>query len=399
MLKTWRWARPKLDPVIVLGGIGVMLIGGALRERPHMASMGDFGVGKSALNGLIKGIVGSALIDAANATEAGVRQHMGLDALPVAIDEFEATEDNRRVNGILDLARLAYSGARLLRGGQDHKGVEFIARNAFFCSGINLPPMNSANMSRFAVLDLRRLEVSGDTPPPVIQEEWGRMLLRALMDAWPNFHGIHADWKRVLQGADLSGRHQDTYGTLLAIAQVMLGIDDMEDMGLPIANAEALGTLIAEATSEERASQIDNWRECLEHLLGAPIDALKNGRRLTIGALTEPLENTDRTEIDLEPVREGVAQAGCAIILEEEPGNPLSRPRYLLAVPPKGPLLEKLFAGKKWQGGGWFRALKQAPEAIVRHGPRGKVVKINRSAERCLLIDLRAYDQHVPTGG
>lgn len=396
MLRTWKWERPKLDPIIVLGGIGVMIIGGALRERPHMASMGDFGVGKSALNALIKGIVGSALIDVANATEAGIRQHMGLDALPVAIDEFEATEDNRRVNAILDLARIAYSGARMVRGGQDHKGVEFIARNAFFCSGINLPTMNSANLSRFAVLDLRRLEVTGDTPPPVMQEEWGRMLLRSLMDEWPKFHAIHADWRRILSVAGLSGRHQDTYGTLFAVAQLLLGLDDMEKLGLPIShNPEALGEMIAAATADERASQIDNWRDCLEHLIGSPIDQLKNGKRATLGALTELLDISYGVDGDLDVVREGCAHAGVGLVIEDDASAPIGKYRYLLAVPPKGPLLEKIFAGKKWQSGGWFRALKQAPETIVRRGPQGKVVKINRASERCLLIDLRAYDKHM----
>ncbi|WP_398473079.1 hypothetical protein, partial [Tardiphaga sp.] len=192
MLQTWTWERPLLDPLLALGAIGVMLLGGALSHRPHLAAMGDFGVGKSSLQDLIKGVLGTALIRAENATEAGVRQHMGLDCLPVALDEFEAKEDNRRAMALLELARQAYSGGTILRGGQDHKGVLFIARNAFFCSGINMPPMLPQDKSRFAVLNLGKIKV-GQKPPGAIQEEWGRMLLRALMDAWPDYARIHGD--------------------------------------------------------------------------------------------------------------------------------------------------------------------------------------------------------------
>jgi hypothetical protein len=232
LLTSWSWRRPTLDPVLALGGIGCMLLSGALPWRSHIAAMGERGTGKSSLQALFKGLLGSVLIDAANATEAGIRQHMGLDALPVGIDEFEASDDNRRATAIIELARIACSGGRLLRGGADHKGVEFHARNTLFCSGILLPPMKAADLSRFAVLHLDRLNV-GDKPPPVVEADDGRMLLRALMDAWPDFQRAYSDWRAVLRGAGdlLEGRAQDTYGTLLSIAELMLGPEALDALG------------------------------------------------------------------------------------------------------------------------------------------------------------------------
>jgi hypothetical protein len=61
MLNTWSFERGAIDAVIAIGGIGVMLVGGALRQRPHIAAMGDFGVGKTELNLFIKAIVAEAL--------------------------------------------------------------------------------------------------------------------------------------------------------------------------------------------------------------------------------------------------------------------------------------------------------------------------------------------------
>ncbi|KIZ39049.1 MULTISPECIES: hypothetical protein [Rhodopseudomonas] len=395
MLQSWTWERPKLDPMIVLGGIGTMLIGGALPWRPHVAAMGDKGVGKSEMNALIKAIMSSGLIDAANTTEAGVRQHMGLDALPVAIDEFEAAEDNRRVVAIIELARIACSGGRLLRGGQDHKGVEFIARNAFFCSGINLPPMKPQDLSRFAVLNLGKLEV-GDKPPPVIQEEWGRMLLRGLMDAWPRFHSVHADWKNVLRSAGIDGRGQDTYGTLFAIAQLMLGVADMEDCGLPVTDEARLGKLIADATADERAESVDNWRLAFEQLIASPVELTRSGARVTLGGAIEDAQKNGANGFDIENADEAARLAGCKLIREADSDAPHGAVRWLLAVPPKGPMLERMFNQTRWSQGGWFRALKQAPpDLVIRDRGNKQVHKISGATMRCVLVDLKAYDDYM----
>ena len=390
LLTSWTWDRPLIDPVIALGDLGVMILGGALPWRPHVAATGDAGTGKSALNTCIKGALGTVLIDAANTTEAGVRQHMGLDALPVAIDEFEGSEDNRRVNGILELARIASSGGRMLRGGQDHKGVEFQARNAFFCSGINLPPMKAQDKSRFAVLNLNKLKV-GDKPAPVIGEVDGRMILRALMDAWPRFHAEFADWRSVLRTSGLDSRAQDTYGTLFTIAQLLLGFETLEEIGLPVTEAEKLGRMIADATASERADRIDNWRAAFEHMMGVPIEAWKGGEKPTIGIA---LENLDRNEWSLDAANERLTVAGVRAI--EEPDSTLSagKRRYLLCVPQNAPALARLYQGSRWSGGGWYGALKQGRECgAVR--PEDKVIRINRVPSRCVVVDLLQYDKVV----
>jgi hypothetical protein len=390
LLCSWTWERPLIDPLIALGDLGVMILGGALPWRPHVAATGDAGTGKSALNACIKGALGSVLIDAANTTEAGVRQHMGLDALPVAIDEFEGSEDNRRVSGILELARISSSGGRMLRGGQDHKGVEFQARNAFFCSGINLPPMKAQDKSRFAVLNLNKLKVGGNSAP-VISEADGRMILRALMDAWPHFHQNFADWRSVLRGSGLDSRAQDTYGTLFTVAQMLLGLETLEEVGLPVTDAERLGIMIAEATASERADRIDNWRAAFEHALGVPIEAWKGGEKPTIGIA---LENLEQGAWTLDAANERLSVAGVRAIEEADSALPAGKRHYLLCVPQNSPSLARLYAGSRWSGGGWYGALKQGRESkVVRSDD--KVIRINRVPSRCVVVDLMQYDKVV----
>lgn len=397
-LKSWTWERPQLDPVMMLGAIGVMFLSGALPWRPHVAATGDAGVGKSQLNMLLKGAMGNVLIDAANTTEAGVRQHMGLDALPVAIDEFEGSEDNRRVNAILELARISSSGGRMLRGGQDHKGVEFQARNAFFCSGINLPPMKAQDKSRFAVLNLGKLVIPTDkdgraVAPPIIGEHDGRMILRALMDAWHDFHRAFADWRTTLRGSQLDSRSQDTYGTLFAIAELLLGHDAMEAAGLGLDAPHLIGDLIAAATAGERADRVDNWRACFEHLLTVPIEAWKGGEKPTVGGLIEMLEENPPA-LTLDQARARLAAAGLGL-QEESEGMPHGQRRYVLAVPVTSPALGRLFERTRWSSGGWTGALKQGRNEgdppVVRKD--NKQVKINRVTCHCVMVDLQAYDK------
>jgi hypothetical protein len=253
--------------------------------------------------------------------------------------------------------------------------------------------MKPQDLSRFAILNTRKLSVRGAEPKA--EKDWGRQILRQLMDAWPQFAALHADWRNLLAEAGLTGRGTDTYGTLFAMAQLMLGAEDMEDIGLDVTEPAALGAMIAEATAEERSLQGANWRDCLEHLLGAPIEAIKGGSRPTIGAVTDELEKpyANASDFDVSSVREKIAMAGCGLVQEPDPDLPAGQSRWLLAVPPKGPLLAKMFSGTKWQQQVWFSALKQGPPDVVRSGARGKVVKINRSAERCLLIDLKGYDK------
>lgn len=391
-LTSWTWERPTLDPVIVIGGIGAMMLGGALPWRPHIAAMGDWGTGKSELRRLVKAILGSTLHDLEDATSPAIYQRLGMDTLPVALDEFEAREDNRRNVAIVELMRVAASGGRLARGGANHVGVEFVVRNAFFCYGINLPPMRPQDRSRIVILNLGQLKV-GDAKPPVVPEEAGRMILRQLMDAWPRFHQRLDDWRDVLRGAGIESRGQDVYGTLFAIGELLLGMEAMEEIGLPVTEAERLGELIAQATAQEREDRTENWRACLEHLMTATVDAWKGGEKPSIGGIFEQLENH---EIEFKYARERLAAAGCGLLQEADGELPAGQRKWLLAVPHASPALQKLFAGSRFADQVWVGALRQAPPTIViRDRSNRQVVKINRVAARCLLVDIHGYDKFV----
>lgn len=384
-LTTWTWERPKLDPLLFLGGLCAMLVGGALKWRPHVFVTGDFGVGKSHLQMLVKMVLGDALHQTADTTAAGIYQRVQQDSLPVAVDELEAGADNAKVMAVVSLARLAASGAMMYRGGSDHTGVEFRATNTFFFSAINPPPLKPEDKSRMAVLNLGRFDPKRVRPDNVIDPDRdGRLLLRLLMDDWSGFRERMTYWDGVLRDAGLAGRARDTYGTLLALAHTVLGDQAAEEAGLPVAEPQQLGTLIADATASERAEQMDNWKRCCGHMFGAVVEGWSGGIKPTIGGtLSEWLSDV----IDLRAVRERLALVGLGAI---QPKDGPAKGRKLLAVPVGiSPQLNRLFAGQAWAGGVWAGALKQAPhDVVLRDLGNGQNVYVGGATTRCLLVDI-----------
>ncbi len=398
-LRGWNWERKVLDPLLVLGWIGCALLGAALPWRPHLFLTGDARVGKTTLQNLFKAVLGDALLACADTSQAGVYQQVKLDCLPVSVDELEATGDNRRAVAIVALSRLASSGSMMLRGGADHEGVRFTLKNCFIFSAINMPPMEPAERSRFIVGNLGRLDAS--KPPPdltINAEACGRQILRCLMDGWPQFDRVLKDWRESLRLGGLDARAQDTYGTVLAVAQMMLGPEAMEKAGLPVTEQAELGAAVARATSADRAAVSANWRLCLERLLGSTIDAWRGGEKPSVGQV---LDEWEAGEIGTADANKRLNLVGVSCRKEDRDGRPVKDGEpfaaRMLCVPVQAsPGLLRLFQGTKWSDGGHGGALQQGPaDVVVRDRGGRQNVKINRVSTRCYLVDLSAYDAFV----
>ncbi|WP_141098408.1 hypothetical protein [Rhodoblastus acidophilus] len=398
-LRSWSWERPTLDPVLVLGLIGTMFLGAALRWRPHGFLTGDKGVGKTTLQTVIRTVLGPSVISAEDTTRAGIYQIVRQDCLPVAIDELEASAVSRKASEIIDLARVASSGGTISRGGADHEGVQFTLRNAFLFSAINPPPMEPQDRSRLAILNLGKIDKTriGRTPT-VDADVTGRMILRSLMDSWPKFPACLERWKATLFGGGLDSRAQDTYGTLLALANLLIGDAGMVAAGFDVEDHAFVGKMIGHMTSNDRQGDDDNWRQCLAHLLGSTIEAWKSGEKPTVGRVVEDWESG---VLSFDAVNERLGLVGMRGREEREDGTPCKTgdagdKRRLLCVPLSSVGLQKIFQGSKWASGVWGSALKQAPaDVVIRDRGNGQNVKINRLTSRCLFVDLVAFDAHV----
>lgn len=393
-LCTWNWERPYLDPVLCLGWAVTALMGGALKARPVVFTTGGAGVGKSTLHDLLGHLLEGVVKRTVDTTAAGVYQAMKHDALPLMIDELESKAGSTKAETVIELARVAYSGGEIGRGGNDHNAVSFTMRSSFFFSAINPPPMKTQDKTRMAMLNLARLDKASAQNRKVLvrSDVDGRMILRQIMDGWEIFQKrLLPDWWTVLAGRGLDSRAIDTYGTLLAAAELVVGPDALEDVGLPITEAQKLGEVIEAATAVDRAEQLENWHKCINHLLACTIDAWRDGARPTIGGVLGDLKRGG-LDMDVQWARARLELCNLGVRNRGDMGEPSQGP--YLAVPADGPQLTKLFAQTDWHSGVWFTSLKQAPPQIVLRGRDKTVVKINDVARRCLLIDMTAFGKH-----
>ena len=281
LLKTWSWARPTIDPILMLGWLGAAMIGGALKFRPMVWVTGEHGSGKSTLQDLVKWLMGTTgLLSVANATAAGIYQTLGYSALPAALDEQEASADNRKVTGVLELAREAATGAMRARGGADHEAKAFNIQSAFLFSSILMPSMEPQDVSRFAVLALQTLP-QGAKPPAISEAamgEMGRQMLRRLVDGWSRWTVTLGRYHDALTSTGKhSGRGADLFATLLACADLMLADRPPEQAALDRWAQRLDATRIAELDGA-----MSDKISCLHYLLTSRITDQHNKRERSI---------------------------------------------------------------------------------------------------------------------
>jgi hypothetical protein len=406
-LCTWNFVRRETDAMLQLGWIGVAFMGAALDWRPSIFLVGDAGSGKSELQKLLKTIMGRFMISTTNATSAGLYQIVGHDALPIGIDELEGEDGQDQAAQIIKMARDAASGSVRIRGGANHQGVEFQARSTFQFSAINPPPIPPASMSRLALLQLRPLEniaeSKGKAPALKAPETVGPRLLRRVMDNWGTFPTLYEAYRDVLRDNGHDSRGQNTFGTFLAAAHLLLGDAGLEALGYHADKLEHWGIMLAADAAPEVSGKTPNWAKCIEEIMISQVDAWNKGERRTIGQIIDDVEDKERNLMSVPKANELLAIAGLKLL---EPGRAFDG--LTLCVPQSGKDINKLLADSSWGGkgntGSWNFALTQAPDHIVGKDMPAKSGKGDLSARtnrvsvggvqrRCLFISLADLKQ------
>jgi putative DNA primase/helicase len=150
----------KLNAKLFAGWLVLAPIAGVLGWRPHIWLNGPSGSGKSwILFNVLLPMLGRGVINVQSATtEAGIRQILGSDSLPVILDEAE-TEDKvgqMRIQKILELARGCSSetGASIVKGSASGNAMEFMLRTCFCFSSIGVAAVMRSDVSRITPLEL-----------------------------------------------------------------------------------------------------------------------------------------------------------------------------------------------------------------------------------------------------
>lgn len=409
LLRTWRWERPAIDPLLMLGWLCAAQLGGALHWRPAAWLTGDRGTGKSTLQELVKHTLvdGEGVYVSSDATAAAIRQHVEHDALPVAIDEAEAEEDNRRMDALLALSRQASSGGTVLRGGQDHSGHSFLARFPILYSSILIPPLRPADLSRIAVLNLLPLIRGSTGSAPSLRPDacrlLGRRLLRRMADCWPQWEDRLATWREALLARGYDSRGADQYGTLLAAADLALH-DRAPD-------SDSLGELaeeLANTSVSDRAEERPDWSHCLERLMTStpPAGMTKGGQSAPFGTLlaiaarravlrddTEPGKPRRPNDGERAQAQDILSACGLRFVpaLDAEgraTHDAAGEWEGALAVAHSHAQLQGIFAGTHWAArsgtaGVWRQTLQRVPGAM-----RGAPITFRGLKQRTTLVPI-----------
>jgi putative DNA primase/helicase len=229
----FRWTMPG-SAALLMGWIALAPLCGALKWRPHIWITGNAGSGKSTIvesviNRLLDGMV---LYGHGGSTEAGLRQMLKSDALPVLIDEFEQNEDKdvQRAQLVLSLLRQAStdSQARTFKGTPGGSAMFWHIRSMFCLASIQVGVKHQADTERISILTLQPKLTNGHAA-----EQWETLrdqihelivkepdisgrLFRRTINMLPTILANIEVFKAVGARIFKSQRSGDQYGTLLA---------------------------------------------------------------------------------------------------------------------------------------------------------------------------------------
>lgn len=381
--KQFRWSKPA-SAALLAGFVALAPLCGALRWRPHVWITGGAGCGKTTvLNEYVHTMMGGKDIFAqGNSTEAGIRQTLGSDALPVLFDESEQNNEREvgRVQNVLSLIRQASteSAAKTLKGTAGGDAMHFITRSMFCLSSIQVGMKHQADLERLTVLALRPKREDDHAA-----ENWDKLK--------EQLHLIQRD-------SELPARlFTRSLGLLpTTLKNITTFVDAASRKFGSVREGDQYGTLLAGcwslmnsrlATPDEASAMIESfeWEEFRENIevdestkaLGALLEA-----QIRIGGGTG-----SATVYEIVRASTGAATAGVALVQSDAEAT-LSR--YGMRVVGDDLLLSnnshslvELLHGTPY-GADWRGQLLRVP-GVRRHD---KAVRFNGQASKCVAVPL-----------
>lgn len=237
---------------------------GALPIRPHMWITGGAQTGKTTLlEKLIKPIIGEPVFYAIGGTsEAGVRQSLKADAIPVMFDEFETTGQKSAENiaACVELMRAAWSDSEgmIHKGGSGGNSTSFQVKFSAWVSSIRVNLKNDADKSRFTIVELAPHGSDQEHWSKLsqmligIDKEYGDRLFARTIRMVPILLANYKKLKLALAKRS-SQRFGDQYGMLLAGYSILLSDDAISD-----AEAEMIASHVSLSDEKEEAKVADH---------------------------------------------------------------------------------------------------------------------------------------------
>lgn len=231
----FRWD-DRTSGMLLAGWCALAPLCGVLGWRPHLWITGGAGSGKTTiLNEFVLPLQNEcALFIQGNTTEAGIRQKLRQDALPIVMDEGEQSDDKERsrMQDVVTLLRQSSSdtGASTLRGTAGGKAMDFRIRSMACIASIQIGLHQQADLDRFCLLELRQ-GVGGTegeqawrkqlTGLARLRGDLAGRLRRRMFDGFDRLEKSLPAFRAACLQEFGSGRYADQYGVLIAGAWVL----------------------------------------------------------------------------------------------------------------------------------------------------------------------------------
>ena len=319
------WWDVPASALLMAGWLALAPISGALRWRPHLWLTAAAGSGKTTLLERFVGVLlgDMSLLVVGSSTEAGIRQSLRSDALPVVLDEAECNEklDQQRIQAILGLTRVASSEshASTVKGSPGGDVARFQVRSMFLLASIAIGLKQGADRRRFAQLTLRN---PAEMPQQERDSHWQaldrdldalitpafaeRLLARTISLIPVIRQGVQVFSRVATQHFD-SQALGDQYGTLLA------GAWSLQSSRVP--TQEQAQSLIdgTDWSSYRQATELVDERRCLNRILQHQLRVETDDRVLT------------RTVLELVEIVAATVRSPMEVISSTEADNVLNR--------------------------------------------------------------------------
>lgn len=361
------WERP-LYGKLLSGWLALAPVCGALAWRPHLWVTGPSGSGKSwTVSNIIQPLVGDTAVHVqGNTSEAGIRQALGSDALPVVFDEAESEDrpSQARFDKVLELARQASTetGAGIVKGSATGGAVTYLIRSMFLFASIGVAAVKKADVSRVTVLPLRKntgpfAQADFDEIKRVWRETIGQPKFAERFRARSLKHAmvIRANAETFSTVAvEFTGdkRSADQIGTLLSGAYSLTSVR-------PIDADDARAFMARQDWSGFRSEDVDNdENQCLAHLFAAVLAFDDRGHqvRRSVDEVIREIRSIPDASPDSDLDRRH--ELGHALIRH---GIRLAEGRLYVAN--RHQQLERIYSDTAWAGAKWRTQLERVPGA------------------------------------
>lgn len=351
----YNWRSPQ-DAGLVFGWLAMAPICGALVWRPHTFVYGPARSGKTTIHTVASTVLSPLAISAdGQSTEAGIRQTLGPDSLPILLDEFESDQNGSTLRNILRLARSASSAdTPVLKGTPEGKAMSFSLRTTFLFSAINPRGMSPADQSRISMFELLMHENDREVAKRIVEDE---AYFRSTGSAWcSHMIGLAHLVQPAADAIDihLTGdrRHRQNMSILIGAGFVALNSRIPTDE-----EAQALAAEYGPAI-ERHALEVhrDDAQECLDHLLSYVVDCYPLGHWLA--CLRDEQQRRGNDFADAERI---VANHGMRMNAEGEAAG--------FYIANGAPAMEEVFRGTPWAQKAWERALRKLEDAFIPPNP------------------------------